>query len=309
MKRLRIASLLASGTEMVCGLGLAEQLVAISHECDFPAEALHLPRVTSAKIDALASSRAIDETVREMSHDHAALYAVDDAQLAALRPDVIITQAQCDVCAVRYEDVVNAVALHPELAETRIIALNPHTFGDILRDLEAVAEACDVPAAGKTYLADLQQRVETVRQRGLRLQRKPRVVGIEWMEPIMVAGNWMPEMIDIAGGESPLGTAGTHSPYARWEDIRAAAPDVVLIMPCGFDLPRTISELDVLTNLPGWEQTPAAQTGRVFVVDGNAYFNRSGPRMVDSLEILAAFVQQGEMPAWIPDSAWRIIGA
>ena len=291
---------------MVCGLGLADRLVAISHECDYPEPILHLPRVTGTQIDVNSSSRAIDDIVREMSINQSALYEIDERQLAELSPDLIITQAQCDVCAVRYEDVVSAVERFPSLSHTKIVALNPLTFADIFRDIGVVAEACGATTAGERYLNDLQRRVKQVCQLGEKLgSLRPRVVGIEWLDPIMVSGNWIPEMIELCGGEVVLAKAGEHSPYTSWEQVRAVQPDVVLIMPCGFDLTRTMSELDVLTSLPGWNETPAAKANRIFAVDGNAYFNRSGPRMVDSLEVLAAFVQDRPMDVHIPADVWR----
>ncbi len=301
----RIISLLASGTEMVCGLGLADRLVAISHECDYPPEVLHLPRVTGTRIDVNASSKAIDDVVREMSVDQSALYEIDEQQIAELAPDLIITQAQCDVCAVRYEDVVSAINRYPALSNTNIVALNPLTFDDIFRDIRMVAEACEATTAGECCLRELRERVDVVHTRGQQLATRPRVIGIEWLEPIMIAGNWMPEMIELTGGEAILAAAGKHSPYTAWEQIQAADPDVILIMPCGFDLPRTLAELDVLTTLPGWDATPAARNNHIFAVDGNAYFNRSGPRMVDSLEILASFVQGREMSEQIPSGVWQ----
>ncbi len=301
MSACRIASLLASGTEILYALGLGDRVVAVSHECDYPAEAARKPRVTRTLVDAAGTSRQIDEQVRGMSAGGAALYEIDAARLAALRPDLIVTQAQCDVCAVRYADVVCAVETMPELRSTQVVALNPQTYGDIFDDVLRVGQAAGCAAAAERFVATLKGRVEAVRDRangviGTDAVRRPRVVGLEWLDPIMVAGNWMPEMIALAGGVCRLTEAGRHSPYVPWPTVVAEDPDVIVVMPCGFDLERTLDEAALLPRLPGWHDLAAVRAGRVYAVDGNAYFNRSGPRMVDSLEILAHLIHPKVFP-------------
>ncbi len=325
----RIASLLASGTEIIYALGLGDRLVAVSHECDYPAEAARKPRVTRTLVDAAAGSRQIDEQVREMSADGAALYEIDATRLAALQPDLIVTQAQCDVCAVRYADVVCAVETVPELHGAQVVALNPHSYGDIFDDILRVGQAAGCPGEADLLTAKLKARVDNVRTKAAAAAAKvgrPRVVGLEWLDPIMVAGNWMPEMIDLAGGV-PVGVAaevtgsgvdfaasaggGTKTPdgreidsqplprysqYTPWPAIVAEDPDVIVVMPCGFDLERTLAEAALLPRLPGWHDVAAVRAGGVYAVDGNAYFNRSGPRMVDSLEILAHLIHPEAFP-------------
>ncbi len=288
----RIASLLASSTEILYGLGLGERIVAVSHECDYPPDAATKPRVTSTRVDAAASSRDIDEQVRGMSEQRASLYEIDVPRLAELRPDLIVTQAQCDVCAVRYEDVLAAVAGQPELRGAEVVALNPHTLEDIFADIRRVGRAAQRDDEADAFIAALQARVEAVRTKaaGLPAERRPRVLAIEWIDPIMVAGNWTPAMIEIAGGVNCLASPGAHSPYVDWSAVRREDAEVVIIMPCGFDLRRTLTEARLLTELPGWGDLAAARRGAVFAVDGNAYFNRSGPRMVDSLEILGRLI-------------------
>ena len=290
---------MASATEILYALGLGEHVVAVSHECDHPPEAASKPRVIRTLVDPQASSREIDERVRAMSAAQTALYEIDVPALAALRPELIVTQAQCDVCAVRYADVIHAVETVPELAATRVVALNPQTFEDIFEDIRRVGEAAGAAAAAERLVAALRARVEAVRRIGQSVpaDQRPRVVGLEWLEPIMVAGNWMPEMIQIAGGVCRLTEPGRHSPYVPWETIVEYDPEVLLVMPCGFDLRRTLAEARALPDLPGWDRISAVRAGRVYGVDGNAYFNRSGPRMVDSLEILAHLIHLVLFPA------------
>ena len=303
----RIASLLASGTEILYGLGLGERVVAVSHECDFPEEVRNKPRVTSAKVRSDATSRRIDEQVREMSEKGTPLYEIDVKRLAGLRPDLIVTQSQCDVCAVRYEDVVRVVAEEEGLRGARIVSLNPMTFEGIFDDILRVGEAARCAERAGQTVASLRERVELVRSktRHLSEQARPRVLCIEWTDPVMVSGNWMPELIEIAGGRCDLVGAGEHSALCDWDSVVAFAPEVIVVMPCGFELERTLSEMRVLAALPEWDALPAVCAGRVHAADGNAYFNRSGPRMIESLEILAGIVHPELFAAARPEAARR----
>ena len=294
----RVASLLASGTEIVCGLGLADQLVAISHECDHPPEALNRPRVTSANVRSERSSAEIDAEVKSMTAKGEPLYRIDAATLVKLRPDVIITQSQCDVCAVRFEDVASLVRTEPALRNTHIVSQNPTRLEHLFEDIRAVADACDVATAGDRYIEALRARVSRISEKTQSLsdRNRPRVACIEWIEPMMIAANWMPDLIEIAGGRSGLTRAGYHSGYANWGQVRDYDPEVVVITPCGFDLSRTLKECSPLLSLPGWNQLTAVRNDRVFAADGNAYFNRSGPRMIDSLELLAEMIHPDRFP-------------
>jgi iron complex transport system substrate-binding protein len=286
---MRIASLLSSATEMLFGLGLGSQVLAVSHECDFPAEVERLPRATRSRVDSSQSSGAIDVQVKSLLAAGEPLYEVDRELLARLSPELIVTQAQCDVCAVRYQDVLDAVAAEPRLAGTRVIALNPMSIGDVLADIERLGAATERREAAVEYVASLKTRLRAVEARVGRvpIEQRPRVACIEWIEPLMLAGNWMPELIELAGGRSLLTEPGRHSPYVRWEDLRAADPDAILVAPCGFDLARTRIEALALEKLPGWQNLSAVREGRVHLLDGNAYFNRSGPRLVESVEMVA----------------------
>jgi iron complex transport system substrate-binding protein len=308
MTATRIASLLASGTEMLFGMGLGDQVVAVSHECDYPAAASTRPRVTRTHVAAEAPSGQIDQQVRAMLAGGAALYEIDVPRLTSLRPDLIVTQAQCDVCAVRYQDVLDLVGDRAELSGTAVVALNPMSLDDVFADIRQVGQAAGCPDRADNYVDSLRARVEAVRQRTapLPLAARPRVTAIEWIEPLILGGNWMPELIEIAGGRCPLAVAGRHSEYIDWPAVREFDPQVVVIMPCGFDLRRTLEEAPALARLPDWADVAAVGGGRVFAVDGNAYFNRSGPRLVESLELLAHLLHPALFaPPADADGTWR----
>lgn len=311
----RIVSLLSSATEMLYALGLGEQVVAVSHECDWPPDAAGKPRATFSRVDSTAASGAIDEQVRQMLAQGQPLYGVDAALLARLRPELIVTQAQCDVCAVRYADVVDLVARTPELAPTRVVALNPMSLDDVLGDIGRIAEAAGVTERGAVYVASLRCRIEAVADQTQRLTvaQRPRTALIEWTEPLMLSGNWMPELLELAGGVCPLTAARRHSEYVDWQRLAEFDPQAIVVAPCGFDLARSIEEARTLPARPEWSRMAAVRSGRVYVVDGNAYFNRSGPRLVDSLEMLAHLLHPQVIgrPAWAEDGMlpWREFAA
>jgi iron complex transport system substrate-binding protein len=223
--------------------------------------------------------------------------------LAELRPDLIVTQAQCDVCAVRYADVLEAVRTTPALQNARVVALNPQSLEDVLADLVRLGQAAGCEAVAAARVRELRQRVAAVERRTLPVaqEQRPRVACVEWIDPLMIAGNWMPQLIELSGGQQSLAQGGRHSGYASWDSVRSVDPQVIVVAPCGFDLARTLAEMPQLARLEGWSATSAAREGRVYAVDGNAYFNRSGPRLVDSLEILAYLFHPRlfEAPAWL----------
>jgi iron complex transport system substrate-binding protein len=288
----RIASLISSGTEILYLLGLGPRVVGVSHECDYPPAIAGLPRLTRALVESTAASRDIDEQVRTLATNGQALYEVDVARLVELRPDLIVTQSQCDVCAVRYEDVASAVSNTPKLEGTKILALNPQSIHEVLDDVVRVAEAVGDTSAierargfRSACISDLRARRKRIAE--MQPDELPRVVCLEWIDPPMVAANWMPEMVELAGGRCSLTRPGVHSSYADWRAIVDYDPQVIVIMPCGFGLERAIAEAQVLVRFEGWHGLSAVRDGRVFAVDGNAYFNRSGPRLIDSLAILS----------------------
>src|SRR5262245_16427738 len=281
---MRIVSLLASATEIVAALGLEDHLVGRSHECDFPPSVLQLPVCTSPKFEVVGSSADIDRRVKETLQTENSVYSVDARLMDGLRPDVIVTQAQCDVCAVSLRDVEAAVA--DMTVRPKIVSLNPNRLADVWDDMRAVAAACGLPDRGENFVAGLQRRMTDVTERAKRLPR-PTVACIEWIDPLMAAGNWVPELVDLAGGVNLFGEAGKHSPWMTWDDLVRRDPDVIVVMPCGFDLARTKEELPALTRRREWDALKAVRTGCVWAADGNAYFNRPGPRLVEALEMLA----------------------
>ena len=286
MAEQRIVSLIASATEIVAALGFEAQLVGRSHECDFPAAVAEVPVCSSSKVDAGASSRLIDNQVRSLVAEALSVYRVDVELLDRLAPTHIITQSQCEVCAVSLADVQRAVC---ELVNSQphVVALEPMALGDVWRDIAAVANALGTPERGESLVGELTTRLDAIRTQAETCSTRPSIACIEWIDPLMHAENWLPELVAIAGGTVMMGEAGRHSGYFNIEQLEAGDPDVVAIMPCGFDIARSIDELPALTERPQWRRLSAVRSGRVFVTDGNQYFNRPGPRLVESAEILA----------------------
>ena len=282
----RVVSLIASSTEMVCALGCRERLVGRSHECDHPPSVLELPAVTSPRFTTDGLSGDIHERVRELIEKASSVYLVDAVALAALEPDLIITQVQCRVCAVSFSDVERAVA-EGIPTQPRIISLEPNTIADIERDLRTVAEALGVLDRGYQLVTRMRSRMRGVAERCSSLGVRPRIATLEWIDPLMAAGHWTPELIEMAGGENLFGNAGQAAPRIDWRELAAADPDVLWVAPCGFDIERTRRELTAVASRADWKSLRAVREGRVFVADGNALFNRPGPRVVEALETLA----------------------
>ena len=285
----RVVSLIASATEIVCALGFEDELVGRSHECDYPPGIERLPACCSSKVKVEASSREIDDQVRSLVGDGLSVYRVDPDLLNRLAPTVIVTQTQCDVCAASLEDVERAVC---ELVTSNpvLVSLEPMALGDVWKDIRSVASALGNPARGDALVARLQGRLDDLHARTRTIQPRPTLACIEWTDPLMMAGNWVPELVEIAGGMDPLGEAGKHSGYVDIERLVEVDPDVIAIMPCGFDIERGAREMAPLVAHPEWRQLSAVRSGRVVVTDGNQYFNRPGPRLVESAEILAEFL-------------------
>ncbi|BCX11284.1 MAG: cobalamin-binding protein [Thermosynechococcus sp.] len=299
--KMRLVSLLPSATEIIAALGLLPFLVGRSHECDYPPAVKALPVCTRPRLDAQQSSLAIERAVQDLLQAALGIYDLELATLQALKPTHIITQDQCDVCAVTLADVQRAIA---ELWDSppQLISLQPHCLEDVWEDIRRVGLALGV--APDPLLSALKDRIRACQSR---VSDRPRrqVVTIEWIDPPMASGNWIPELIALAGGENLLGTAGKHSPYIEWSTLLAIDPEVILVMPCGFDLERTQQELDqALQTYPQWQQLRALQSGQVYIVDGNAYFNRPGPRLVDSLEILVEILHPCPEPKF-RGRGWR----
>ncbi|MFL5339679.1 MAG: cobalamin-binding protein [Gemmataceae bacterium] len=288
---MRIVSLISSATEILCALGLGDSLVGRSHECDYPERVTKLPVCTEPKFEVTGSSADIDRRVKDTLRDSVSVYRVFADRLQELQPDLIVTQSQCDVCAVSLRDVEAAVC-NLIGSKPRIVSLVPNCLADVWRDIRNVAEAAGVAQRGEELIAQMQERMAAIPPRAV-WGRKPTVACIEWIDPLMAAGNWVPELIEMAGGVNLFGEAGEHSPWMAWEDLLRHDPDVIAVMPCGFDLPRTRQEMPALTGRPDWRLLKAVRNNRVFVCDGNAYFNRPGPRLVEALEMLAEAIVPG----------------
>jgi iron complex transport system substrate-binding protein len=301
---MRIASLLPSATEIVCALGLADHIVGVSHECDFPAEIVGRPVLTEPKLDPRGTSLEIDAAVRRLVRDGLSVYRIKEEALHDARPDLIVTQEQCEVCAVSFREVEQAARALLETPAT-IVSLKPNRLDDVLDDFTRVAEAAGVPDAGARLVAESRTRLERIRSKLRHVRSRPRVACIEWLDPLMVAGNWIPEMVALGGGRYELTAAGQHSPAIGWETLVAYAPDVVLVMPCGFGLAQTRRELPRLVARPEWQALPAVRNRRAYSVDGNAFLNRPGPRIVDSAELLAGLIQPGHCASLMPAGSWE----
>ena len=286
MTRHRIVSLIASATEIVCALGFEEQLVGRSHECDYPPPVKLLPICTSPKFNVEGTSYEIDQRVKAILQDALSVYRVDATLLDKLQPTHIITQSQCEVCAVSLKDVQQAVC---ELTSSNpvIVSLEPNALLDVWADIKRVGEALDAADQADTLIARLQRGMTEIAQKAGSIDGRPTVACVEWIDPLMAGGNWMPELIEMAGGINLFGEAGKHSPWMTWDELMSSDPDIIIVTPCGFDINRTLEEMSLLASKPGWPSLKAVKAGRVIVADGNQYFNRPGPRLLESLEILA----------------------
>jgi iron complex transport system substrate-binding protein len=300
---MRIVSLLASGTELVCALGAGEMLVGRSHECDTPEWVERLPAVSRPTFDVTGSSAEIDRLVRAKLSAGEPLYEVDEKLLVELRPDLLITQTHCEVCAVTPGDVARGVP--SALSRRQVVALEAGTLEGILSGFVEVARVLDREARGEKLVRECRSRVESVRHR-TRALRRPRVACLEWTDPVFAMGNWGPELVEAAGGESLLATPGGHSTTTPWEAVVRADPEVLVVAPCGYPMERTLPEMPALASRDGWSGLTAVKSGRVYVADGNRYFNRSGPSVFETAEILAemlhpdAFEPRHESRCWVP---------
>jgi iron complex transport system substrate-binding protein len=301
----RVVSLIASSTEIVCALGAGALLVGRSHECDHPRAVVErLPILTAPKFPVDGSSARIDERVKEILRSSLSVYRVDVEALDAVRPDVIITQAQCEVCAVSLKDV-EAAACRLVSTRPRIVSLEPNGLEDVFTDIQKVAAALDREAAGRALVSTLRARIDAIAARARALAARPTVACVEWIDPLMAAGNWMPTLVELAGGVNLFGEANRHSPWMTWDELVARDPEVIVVLPCGFDIPRTRAELHLLSGRPEWARLRAVRDGRVVVADGNQYFNRPGPRLVESLEILAEILHPGDFSFGHEGVGWQ----
>jgi iron complex transport system substrate-binding protein len=295
----RIISLLPAATEIAAALGLMDQVVGVSHECDFPSEANERPRVTHCPVhNAGLMSRDVDAWVRRALRENGTIYTIDEPLLRELRPDVILTQKLCDVCAVGYGTVAKLAQTLP--GSPQVVNLEPSSLSDIFDDIRSVAEVCDVPERAHKVVVRLSGRVEAVRRRANRIANRPRCFLMEWVDPPFCSGHWGPELVEIAGGLDPLGCKHQPSVQIDWQQVLDARPEIIVLALCGYDVDLARRDYQLLQRFPGFDSLPAARRGEVYAVDASAYFARPGPRIVDSLEILAGILHAEELPEFAP---------
>jgi iron complex transport system substrate-binding protein len=304
---MRVVSLLPSATEIVFLLGLGEKLTGVSHECDYPAEALGKPKIIRLAFESSGlSSQEIDARVRAAYARGEGIYHIDLEVLKAADPDLILTQELCDVCAAPYQDVVEVVTKLPRKPE--VLSLDPQRLGDVLKDVERVGEATGRLREAAEAVTSLKERIAIVVERAAKTTARPKVLCLEWLDPLMASGHWIPEMVALAGGEEPLGRVGAPSRRVEWEQVRSCLPEILIVMPCGYTVDQVLGKIHLLRRLPGWDDLPAVQQEKVFAVNGHAYYSRSGPRLVDGLEIMAHLIQPELFPGPAPEGSLKRVG-
>jgi len=291
----RIVSLVPAATEIAAALGLMEDVVGVSHECDFPNEANTRPRVTKCPAhNAGFTSKEIDEWVRCALRENGTIYTIDEPLLRELRPDIILTQKLCDMCAVGYGTVARLA--ETLLGRPRVVNLEPSSLSDIFDDIRWIARACDVAERAEELVAKLSARVEVVRERAAHVAHRPRCFLMEWVDPPFCSGHWGPELVEIAGGHDPLGRKHQPSAQIDWHRVLEARPEIIVLALCGYDVDLAQRDYELLREFPGFDSLPAARTGEIYLVNASAYFARPGPRIVDSIEILAGILHPKEFP-------------
>ncbi|KAA8482070.1 iron complex transport system substrate-binding protein [Arcticibacter tournemirensis] len=307
MSAKKIISLLPSATEIVCALGLEDQLAGRSHECDYPEFVKQLPVCSYPRFDTDLSSTDIDRTVKELTMSAISLYRIDEEQIRNIQPDVIITQDQCKVCAVNIDDV-QQVLKDVTGNDTEVISLHPSSPDDILKDILQVASRLGVSARAEVLVESLNERIDIIKHKLRFVEDRPSVACIEWLSPLMISGNWMPEIIEVAGGKPVLAQKGGHSSYVEFEALKDVDPDILIIAVCGFTIERTIKEIGVLLEYDGWNDLSAVKNNQVYIADGNRYFNRPGPGIIDTAEMLAEIIQPKQFIFGFEGSAWVKFG-
>jgi iron complex transport system substrate-binding protein len=294
----RIVSLLPAATEIAAALGLMDEVVGVSHECDFPSEANERPRVTHCPVhNAGLTSREVDEWVRRALRENGTIYSIDESVLRKLEPDVILTQKLCDVCAVGYDTVARLAENLP--GPPQVVNLEPSSLSDIFDNIRRVAEVSGVPERAHKIIAQLSDRIEAVRSRADRIVHRPRCFLMEWVDPPFCSAHWGPELVEIAGGQDPLGRKHQPSVQIEWREVLAARPEVIVLALCGYSIDRARRDYQILRSFPDYDSLPAAQSGEIYLVDASAYFARPGPRIVDSIEILAGILHPKEFTEFV----------
>lgn len=299
---MRIVSLLPSTTEIVAALGMQDHLVGRSHECDYPEGVTSLPACTEPKFEPDGTSYEIDQRVKALLQEGLSVYRVDEQQLAALNPDLIITQDHCEVCAASVDEVTQAA--RTRLGDhVEVLSVSPTDLSSVVSSIRTIASAIGAEQEAERLTAQMKSKLKQIQDDVSDLQW-PNVLAIEWMEPLMSAGNWVPQLIQLAGGQPMEAEAGEHSPWIEWEKIQQLNPDIITVMPCGYTLKQTISEISTLTGRPGWSELRAVQNKQVYLLDGHHYFNRPGPRLVDSTRILAEVLHPSIFRKETTSSGW-----
>ena len=295
---MRIISLLPAATEIAGALGLMEQVVGVSHECDFPEDVNKRPRVIHCPIHSAGlTSGEVDAWVRHALRENGTIYTIDEPLLRELRPDVILTQKLCDVCAVGYDTVARLAQTLP--GPPQVVNLEPTSLADILDDIRRIADACDVRERAEKLIRDLSERVENVCGRAMRISERRHCFLMEWVDPPFCSGHWVPELVEIAGGYDPLGRKYQPSAQIEWQQVLDAHPEVIVLALCGYDINRARRDYELLKRFHGFDSMPAARSGEIYLVNASAYFSRPGPRIVDSLEILAGILHPIEFPEFV----------
>lgn len=297
-----VISLLPSTTEIVCALGLESTLVGRSHECDYPESVTTLPFCTEPKFDPDGTSYKIDQRLKALLQEGLSVYRVDAEKIANLQPDIILTQDHCEVCAAPLAEVKQAVQQHLNY-EVTIISVSPTDLSGVFNSIRTIADTLNVPQKGQQLIQSMKQNFETIRRKARSLS-SPKLLCLEWLDPLMTAGNWVPELAKIAGGKPVGAKAGQHSPFINWDDIAKLEPEVITVMPCGYNIQQTLQEIDTLTSHPEWKKLTAVQQEAVYVLEGNQYFNRPGPRLVESAQILFEILHAKKSDSQFENSGW-----
>ncbi|RZP21749.1 cobalamin-binding protein [bacterium] len=298
----RVLSLLSSTTEIIYALGCGDRLVGRSHECDYPEEVSELPICTIPKFNVDGTSREVDDEVKSLVQSALSIYYINEKLLKELKPDIIFTQSQCEVCAVSVSDVEKALNNITGLS-SRVISVEPNSVEDIFNDILTIAEILNVRKKGKELVELIKAKIDST-EKIVYQKSSPSVATIEWIDPLMAAGNWVPQLIRVAGGKNLFGEAGKHSPWMKYNDLVEQDPEIIIVMPCGYDIKKTLIEIKTLESKKGWGSLKAVRNRNVYITDGNQFFNRPGPRIIESLEILLEIIHSDFSESKHIDSGW-----
>ena len=298
----RVISLLSSTTEIIYALGCGDRLVGRSHECDYPEEVSELPICTIPKFDVDGTSREVDDEVKSLVQSALSIYYINEKLLKELKPDIIFTQSQCEVCAVSVSDVENALKNITGLS-SRVISVEPNSVEDIVNDILTIAEILNVRKKGKELVESIKAKIDNT-EKIVYQKSSPSVAAIEWIDPLMAAGNWVPQLIKVAGGKNLFGEEGKHSPWMKYDDLLDQDPEIIIVMPCGYDIKKSLIEIKTLESKKEWGSLKAVRNRNVYITDGNQFFNRPGPRIIESLEILLEIIHSDFSESKHIDSGW-----